>query len=283
MTDDNPIRMAQRRKAVLARLTELAALDERITALWLQGSLARDDHDAYSDIDAYLAIDDTAFDALWNERAQLLARIDRPLAWSDATFPGLKALHALLENGVKLDLFFEPVSKLEQQERPVVRVLYDRGGIAGRLHTGWEAPTQTIAHIVSTIIKMTRQGTTWPLRLLHRGQWSTLAMMELDLINQQIAQLMAIQRDPAHFYMNAFSLYRLLDAAQQAEIDRLTTRAQAALTARDTTALKAVHLDVFDALGREGRAACTALGTPYPIGTREEADLRALLEREWPG
>lgn len=283
MTESHAREMAVRREALLARLIEVAKDDARIRACWLQGSLARGDHDAYSDVDAYFAIDDAAFDAVWNERAAILAKIARPLAWSDATAPGLKALHALLESGLKLDLFFEPASKLEQQKRPAVHVLYDCGDCAPRLLTGWEAPVQTIAHVVSIIIKMTRQGATWPLRLLHRDQWSTLAMLELDLINAQVAQLMAIQNNPGHFYMNPFSYYRLLTPEQQAEIDRLTHGALFAVTRRDSIALKEAHLAVYDALTREGRKACAALGTPYPLAVADERDLRALIDKEWGG
>jgi predicted nucleotidyltransferase len=272
-----------RRQAVLDKLTSVARSDDRVAALWLQGSLARGDADPFSDIDAYLAIDDAAFDALWRDRAAFLEKIGHAYVSADATTPGLTALHALLEGGVKLDLFFEPLSKVVQQKRPSVRVLFDRGGVEAQLSTSYEPPRAVIAHILSIIIKMTRQGTTWPLRLLHRGQWSTLAMMELDLINQQITQLMAVQRDPAHFYMNAFSYHRLLDPAQQAVIAGLTQRALVALSAHDAAALKAVHLDVFDAFACEGQAACASLGATYPVGEAEERDLRALLEREWPG
>ncbi|MEI9887896.1 MAG: nucleotidyltransferase domain-containing protein [Rhizomicrobium sp.] len=275
--------MIARREALLDRLIDVARSDDRIAAVWLQGSLARGDHDAYSDVDAYFAVDDAVFEALWNARADLLAKIARPFAWSDTTVPGLKAVHALLEGGIKLDLFFEPLSTLDRQKRPAVYVLHDCAGCAPRLLTGGEPPVQTIAHIVSVIIRITRQGATWPLRLLHRDQWSTLAMLELDLINAQVAQLMAIQRDPGHFYMNPFSYYRLLDARRQAEIDRLTHRALFAVSHRDGTALKEVHLDVYDALIREGRAACAALGTDYPIGAAEEHDLRAHIAREWCG
>jgi hypothetical protein len=108
-------------------------------------------------------------------------------------------------------------------------------------------------------------------------------MMELDLINHQIAQLMAVRRDPANFYANPFSLFRALDAGQRAEIDRLTQRALSAVSARDAGALKGVHLAIYDALVREGRAACATLGVAYPVGEREDADIRALLEREWGG
>lgn len=283
MSTNFSTQMVTRREALVERLIEVAKADPRIVAVWLQGSLARGDHDAYSDVDAYFAVEDGAFDAVWAERESLLGKVARPFAWSDATTPGLKAVHALLEGGIKLDLFFEPASKLEQQKRPAVYVLYDCKECGARLQTGFEAPTQTIAYIISVIIKMTRQGATWPLRLLHRDQWSTLAMLELDLINAQVAQLMAVQNDPANFYMNPFSFYRLLNAEQQTEIDRLTRRALTAVTHRDGTALKDTHLEVYDALIREGRAACASLGVPYPIGEAEERDLRAHLDREWCG
>ena len=275
--------MIARRDAVLARLVELAKADRRVAAVWVQGSLARGDHDPYSDIDAYLAIDEEDFAAMWDGRAEFLARIARPLAWSDATSPGLTAVHALLEGGVKLDLFFETTGQLDQTLRPAVHVLYDAEGCTPRLLTGFDAPVDAIGYIVGIIVKMTRQGATWPLRLLHRGQWSTLAMMELDLINAQLAQLMALQSDPAHFYMNPFSFYRLLNEQQQVLLDRLTQRALVAATHRDAEALKEVHMEVYDALVREGRAACAALGAPYPLDAADERDLRDLLEREWCG
>jgi len=275
--------MIVRRDAVIARLLDMARGDERIAALWLQGSLAEGAEDPYSDIDAYLAVDDTAFDAVYAERETLLGKLFRPFAWCDAPVPGIAAVHALAENGVKLDLFYETESALDKQKRPAVKVLFDRRSVESRLRTGWEPSVPAIAQILATIIRMTRQGATWPLRLLHRGQWSTLAMVELDLINAQVAQLMAVQADAGNFYKSSFSLYRLLNAEQQAEIDRLTHRALFAVAHRDATALKEVHLEVYDALVREGRSACAALGAPYPLKDADERDLRALLEREWGG
>jgi len=283
MMKNHAAEMVARRDALIGRLVEIAKGDERIAGVWLQGSLARGDDDPYSDIDAFIAVDDAAFDAVHAEREALLGKLFRPFAWCDAAAPGVSAVHALSENGVKLDLFYETESSLERQKRPAVKLLFDRRGIAPRLLTGWEPPVPDIARILGTIIKMTRQGATWPMRLLHRGQWSTLAMMEMDLINTQIAQLMAVQADAGHFFKTPFSLYRLLTADQQAEIDRLTHRALFAVSHRDATALKEIHLEVYDALVREGRSACAALGAPYPLKDADEVDLRALLEREWGG
>ncbi len=129
---------------------------------------------------------------------------------------------------------------------------------------------------------MTRQGGAWPVRLLHRGQWSSFAMMELDLINAQIAQLMAVQLDPGLFYTNPFNVPRRLQPEQRAQLDALTDRALDALVRRDPTALRDVHLNVYDALVREGRAACAALNIPYPSTDVGDAAIRAFFVREWP-
>jgi hypothetical protein len=151
-----------------------------------------------------------------------------------------------------------------------------------RLNLAWQAPVPTIGRIMQTIIRMTRQGATWPLRALGRGEWPTLAMMELDLINAQIAQLMAVRRDPANFYRNAFSVQSQLTPEQREMLAELTADALAALSARDAAALKLVHLRVLDALVAEGRAACVALGVGYPVSEAAEREIRALLERSWP-
>ena len=52
--------MIARRDALIERLVDLAKANPRIAGVWLQGSLAAGGHDAYSDIDAYLAVEDTA-------------------------------------------------------------------------------------------------------------------------------------------------------------------------------------------------------------------------------
>ena len=78
------------RTAILAALTSLAETDPRIEALWLQGSLATRQADSFSDIDAYLAVSDAYFDAVWAERESLLQRLGGALAWSDATTRGCR-------------------------------------------------------------------------------------------------------------------------------------------------------------------------------------------------
>jgi hypothetical protein len=270
------------REATLARLLEVSKADARIQALWLQGSLAAGGADGFSDIDAYVAVGEADFDSLWGERAMLLDRLGGALVWADATAPGLKAAHALMAGGARLDLFFENAGAVGEAKRPAVKLLLDKAGIAERLQTGWQAPADQVARIVQTIIRFTRQGAMWPLRVLGRGQWSTLAAMQLDLINRQLAQLMAVRHDPANYYKNPNSTSLLLTEAERARLDALTAEALAALAARDVAALKAVQLRIGDALVAEGRAACAALGVDYPIGEADETAVRELMERAWP-
>ncbi|HEY2710821.1 MAG TPA: nucleotidyltransferase domain-containing protein [Caulobacteraceae bacterium] len=270
------------RAHLLDALTRFAEEDPRIVALWLQGSLASGQADPFSDIDAYLAVKDDAFESLWAARETVLERLGGTLAWSNATTPGLTAVHALMTGGARLDLFFEKALAAPNASRPFVKALVDKAGLSALLKTDWQAPAPMVARIVQTIIRMTRQGATWPLRVLGRGQWSTLAMMELDLINAQLAQLMAVCHDAANFYRNSFSLPAVLTEAERAELDDLTTRALEALAAEDSGALKQVHLRLLDALVREGRAACAALDVDYPITEDGEREIRALLEAGWP-
>lgn len=275
-------RFEEQREQLLARLQELVQDDPRLAALWLQGSLADGSADPLSDVDAWIAVEDDAFEEVYTERGTIVARLGRVLAFSDATTPGLRAAHCLMEGPAKLDLYFEPLSAAGNQARPAVRVLVDKTEAGTGLRLGWEPSPAAIGRSIEVTIRMTRQGAAWPVRLLHRYQWSTIAMMELDLINAQVAQLMAVQIDPALFFTNPFNVYRKLPREQQAEIDALTASALAALAGRDYTALGELHLRVFDALVREGRAACAALGIPYPQSDDADAAIRAFLVREWP-
>ncbi len=270
------------RQATLSALIAYAEAESRIEALWLQGSLAAGGADPFSDIDAYLAIRDENYDAVWEQREAVLTRLGRPLAWATAAVPGMAAVHALMPGGVRLDLFFEKASAVGAAPRPAVKVLVDKAGIAERLKPGWEVSKPAVARVITTIIRMTRQGATWPLRVLGRGQWGTLAKIELDLINAQVAQLMAVRRDPANFYKNPNALAPLLSDAERAQLDDLTAAALEALAARDVAALKAVQLRIHDALVDAGRGACATLGVDYPIDAASEHAVRDLIEASWP-
>ncbi len=213
----------------------------------------------------------------------MLIHVGEPLVWSNATAPGMAAVHALTPGGVRLDLFFEKTSAVAAALRPAVKVLVDKAGIAEQLRLGWTPSTAIVARAITTTIRMTRQGATWPLRVLGRGQWPTLAKIELDLINVQIAQLMAVSHDPANFYKNPNALAQTLTDDERAQLEALTAAALAALAARDAAALKAVQLRIHDGLVRSRpRGLRHARRVEYPISDASERAVRALIETSWP-
>jgi predicted nucleotidyltransferase len=268
------------REAVIARLLACVRDDDRLLALWLQGSLADGSGDPLSDIDAYVAVRDDVFDEVYAEREALIARAGSVLAVMDG--PALRAIHVLLEGPVKLDLFYEPASGIGTPLRPAVRVLLDKAGVAANLRTGWRPPREQVVRIIDGTLRGTTQGGAWPLRMIGRGQWTTLARTELELVNDQLALLMAAQVDPALLFKNKFSLPRLLPPAQRDQIEALGTEIIRTHADRDLRAMRDVHLRITDAIFREGRAACTALDIPYPLTDAAEAAMTRLYVEAWP-
>src|SRR5690349_1264163 len=63
--------LAAMRDAILARIVEKAATDERVVAAWLTGSFGRGEDDAWSDLDLHFAIEDAHLDAWWLARESL--------------------------------------------------------------------------------------------------------------------------------------------------------------------------------------------------------------------
>jgi hypothetical protein len=257
--------------------------DPRLLAFWLQGSLADGTADPLSDVDAYLAIDDAAFDSVLSSRRDIVERLGTILAFMDTPLPGLHAVHCLLDGPVKLDLFFEPLSKALSAERPAVRMRVDKASIGPRLKTGWEPPVETAVRRLDALYRGIQQGAAWPIRLLERGQWGTFAMVELELINDNLAQVLAAQRDPRLLFKNRLSYPRLLPADQRDLIESLSAAVLSALAERDLSALQEIHLQINAAIVREGRAAYAALGMPYAGSDEGDAAIAAFYRRAWPG
>jgi hypothetical protein len=271
------------REAVIAALTARVQADDRLRALWLQGSLADGSSDALSDIDAYLAVEDEALPAVFAEAEQFVASFAE--IWTSAITPQLRAFHAVVaasDGPSKLDLFFEPVSTLGAKERPAVRVLLDKDGAAASLKGGWQPKVAEALVRFDIMFRATRQGALWPVRHLLRGDLTTFATAELRLIDENLAAVMAVRVDPRYLFLNPLSMPRRLPREMRAELDTLANDLFAALAARDLLGLRDVHVRASDALMREGRAAYAALGRPYPGTEAGDAALRRFYLDHWP-
>ena len=230
--------IAVRHESVLAGLTEAARTDDDVVAAWLQGSRADGSADPFSDIDFYVAVADEAYDRF--DKLAFIQRVAPVLVHYE--LPGLPGIVCLLEGPVKLDLFAERVSSLEQGERSAVLVLVDKSDAASKLNTSWEPSKKEIASQVDALVRLTFQGSTWPVRLLRRGQWMTHAYSEIALIHNVILPLMLAQHDARTFHRNPLTRERLLPEEERLELDALARDILSALAARSLAGAYRAHL-----------------------------------------
>ena len=268
--------IAARHEDVLARLTDAARADERIVAAWLQGSRADGSADAFSDLDYYVAIADEAYDTF--DPLTFIEPVAPVLVY--ARPPGMPGVVCLLEGPVKLDFSAERRSQVAQPRRPAVRVLLDKEGVAAELKTGWAPSEADVAKIVDDMLRITFQGSMWPVRLLRRGQWMSHAFSELVLVHSTIVPLLLVVRDRRAFHRNQLTRERLLTDEERLEVDDVASELLRALAGRSLPAAQRAHLRILDLLGRAGRRACEDFGLEYPEAAEQEA--RRFYEREWP-
>ncbi len=114
-------------QAVIDRVPETLAADDRILAAWLVGSFATGRADAYSDIDLHCLITDASadwFGQRWRETATALVG---PLVLAQ-DIPGTIGGYAITPDWLHLDLILHPYSQLDPKAVPGLRPLYDRSG-----------------------------------------------------------------------------------------------------------------------------------------------------------
>ena len=265
-----------RHEAVLAKLIEAAEADDRVVAAWLQGSRADGTADPFSDIDFYIAIKDEAFVSF--DRIEFIERAAHVLV--HAELPGNLGVVCLLQGPVKLDLLVEEASAVGQPARPAAKMLVDKDDVESKLVTGWRPAREDVARGVDQLLRMTFQGSSWPVRLLRRGQWMTHAYSEIVPIHNVILPLMLAPNDARVFQRNPMTRERLLPPADREAIDALATEVLDALASRSLPKAYEAHIAISTALGRAGRAACEEFGLEFPEAAEQEA-LR-FYEREWP-
>ncbi|MEX2032526.1 MAG: nucleotidyltransferase domain-containing protein, partial [Dehalococcoidia bacterium] len=100
----------------IRRMRELVEADGRVRAAWLQGSFARGDQDAWSDVDFYVAVEDEAFEEFARDMRQHLEHLAPVVgAVPVVAFGRTRLIEAAVdtpEGLVLFDLFAEPVSNI---------------------------------------------------------------------------------------------------------------------------------------------------------------------------
>lgn len=116
MNDDVPF--AIRRRETIEKAIAIFSADSRFLAGWLEGSLADNSADSFSDIDLYLCVAESAWEEVWPKRRDVIGRVAPILAAADVM--GVFGIGCLLEGPVKLDVFFERESRLASKQRVAV-------------------------------------------------------------------------------------------------------------------------------------------------------------------
>lgn len=276
MNDDVPF--AERRRATVEKAVAIFSADPRFLAGWLEGSLADGSADPFSDIDLYLCVAENAWDQVWPNRRDLIARVAPILA--DADVMGVFGIGCLLEGPVKLDVFFERESTLASKQRIAVKRLWGPDELLARLRIGDDLGDAAIARTLEHTVLGFLQGATWPVRMLARGQRHTFLMSGCMLIESGIVPLMLLEKDRRAFHRNMFTRAKMLAPEQRAEYERLMNRLVKAVGANDFDAMREVQIEMHRTICRLGRAAFERYGLTFP--PRVEEEVVSFFNREWP-
>jgi predicted nucleotidyltransferase len=119
---------APRRDRLIGRFIDACSSDERISAAFIGGSVARGEPDGYSDLDLCVVVGDARFDDVLADRRVLASRLGTPLFcedWGDED----PELFVILDDGSDVELFFVRESRLHEVQAGAIRPLLDRRGI----------------------------------------------------------------------------------------------------------------------------------------------------------
>ncbi|MCK9494450.1 MAG: aminoglycoside 6-adenylyltransferase [Dehalococcoidia bacterium] len=262
--------------------------DPRVLAIWLEGSLARSDGDAYSDVDLHLAVADEDFQAFADDANALLGRLGEVIAYVPVPILGGALLPAAVASAfgpLRVDLMVEPRSRIASTRRRHdigARFLLDRGDIEAERAAAPEARFDAAAYLKG-IMNTLFFGALWPWRMTGRRDWTALLWNDSTVLQQFVVPAMLIADGSPEFHRELTTRPRFLAESRRRELEMLQgemLRAFAGIEdgAPDLDALAAFHGRMFAFVFRSFREACTASGVAYPDAA--EVHYRAFYERE---
>ena len=276
MNDDVPF--AVRRGELIDRAVAIFSADARFPAGWLEGSLADDSADSYSDIDLHLCVVESAWDEVWNGRRGVIERIAPILASLDIM--DVFGVGCLIEGPVKLDVFFEREGGVGSRPRIAVKRLWGAPELYQRFKIGDDLGDPAIRHALESSVLGFLQGATWAVRLLARGQIKTFLFCEILLVETGVIPLMLLETDRRAFHRNMFTRAKLLPADQREECSRLIDRIETSVRNGDRIAMRDLHIEIHRKICKLARAAFERYRLEFP--SRVEAEMVAFYQREWP-
>jgi len=271
-------------EGLIARAREVLKADERVIACWLEGSFARGNADAWSDVDMHVVVADDDAASFLTGRKEVVERIAPVLTLDDAPLPwGAHLIVVALKGPARLDLYIERESRLNDALRfETARILFDRKGVTGSLGL-----TSRIEPLVrkrlTDLMRTFFFGAMWPGRLLGRREWGTLFTNAGMVIFQFMVPAMLIQDSPEHFYRPPFHNERYLSEPRRVTVNSLVAEVARAFLDIDAgepaaAPIVAAYERLLTTLWTEFRAACAKYGIEYMEAA--ELETRTYLRRE---
>lgn len=103
-------------------ICEIIKKDYAVRAIFLKGSIARNDLDDYSDVDFYCIVKDDEIENFLRRRLNYLKQYRPLIYWSESNFVGPQIV-AVFDNGLHFDLYTVTLDTLQKTDE--IKVLYD--------------------------------------------------------------------------------------------------------------------------------------------------------------
>jgi hypothetical protein len=260
-------RLSPRYLPLFERAANVFGADERVRALWVGGSVAREDADAHSDLDLLVSVADADFDAFAAAWREWLAAITPTVLARQIPFlPG--SVYSLTPGCERLDVVVERASAV-RSSRFARAVVFDRDGLDAARAAPPPPPGPDRARVETAIEEPLRYLALLP-AVLGRGEL-LLAQEGYGHMRRRISELFLEENAPLP--VTGVKHWRdKLSPEQYAVLESLPW------PAATREALLAANLEVGRALLRYGRPIADKLGVPWPEAL--ERAVRAHLERE---
>jgi predicted nucleotidyltransferase len=121
--------LPQHHQALIDRFVAACRADERVLAAFLGGSYAKGAVDAYSDLDLYMIITDTAYQDFFAEREAFIRRLGEPVFLEDVSDYGFDLVLFIYTDGTEGELGLGRESQFDHIHGGLYEVLVDKKGI----------------------------------------------------------------------------------------------------------------------------------------------------------
>lgn len=107
-------------------IAEAIKEDHSIRAIFLKGSIAKDNLDEYADVDMYCIVKEDEQEAFLKRRLEILEKYRPLIYWSESNFVGPQIV-GVFDNGLHFDLYTVTLETLQNTDK--IKVIYDPFGL----------------------------------------------------------------------------------------------------------------------------------------------------------